>query len=97
MYVQNTANFSGYKNKKKTKQNKKTENYHFYSREILQNIARTCLRNVLIINVVSRQDKINKAWSEELIRNKSITKQDEAIIIHIKGGKTFWKEIHFTL
>ena len=28
-----------------------TENYHFYSREILQYIARTCLRNVLHRNL----------------------------------------------
>ena len=32
------------KNKKNIKK-KSSENYHFYSREILQYIARTCLRN----------------------------------------------------
>ena len=30
-----------------------SENYHFYNREILQYIARTCLRNVLVLMSVS--------------------------------------------
>ena len=45
--------------------------------------------SLLIINVVSRQDKINKAQSEEQIRNKSIYHLRRKNYNHWKKGKTY--------